>query len=229
MKNIAKLLAGWVVALAIAWAAHRYLPHEHNRLQPLDLDDPIGIATYDKLTAVKHDSEACFALMDRSGVQHRLVDQSRPGRNCGFYNALTLDPAGSSYDDELSMTCALAATLAVWERQSARPLAERLLGSPIVRIETYGTFACRPMRGSISGRMSEHALANAIDIWGFRLKDGRLISVKTHWDSEGPESKFLKRVHRDACRLFSVTLGPEFNAAHEDHFHLDLGSGDVCR
>jgi len=26
-----------------------------------------------------------------------------------------------------------------------------------------------------------------------------------------------------------VTLGPEYNAAHADHFHLDMGGGKVCR
>ena len=77
--------------------------------------------------------------------------------------------------------------------------------------------------------MSQHGLGNAIDVSGFRLEDGRLISVKTHWDAGGPEQKFLRRIHKGACELFSVTLGPEYNAAHADHFHLDMGGGKVCR
>ena len=101
------------------------------------------------------------------------------------------------------------------------------LGSPLARIETYGSFSCRNIAGS--GRLSEHAHGNAVDISGFRLEDGRLIDVKTFWGKGGKEAKFLKKVHSGACDLFSVTLGPDYNAAHRDHFHMDMGPGSTCR
>jgi len=40
---------------------------------------------------------------------------------------------------------------------------------------------------------------------------------------EGAQSVFLKKIHKGACTGFSTVLGPEANAAHADHFHLDLG------
>ena len=36
------------------------------------------------------------------------------------------------------------------------------------------------------------------------------------------ESVFLHRVHDDACDIFGTVLGPDANAAHHDHFHLDM-------
>nr|WP_244505655.1 extensin family protein [Methyloceanibacter stevinii] len=29
-------------------------------------------------------------------------------------------------------------------------------------------------------------------------------------------------MHGDACKVFWTVLGPEANAAHRDHFHLDM-------
>jgi hypothetical protein len=37
-----------------------------------------------------------------------------------------------------------------------------------------------------------------------------------------PQAKFWRRIHHDACELFSTVLGPEANEAHRDHLHLDL-------
>jgi hypothetical protein len=38
-----------------------------------------------------------------------------------------------------------------------------------------------------------------------------------------PEMKaFLHDVHASACKVFGTTLGPEANADHRNHFHLDM-------
>jgi hypothetical protein len=35
-------------------------------------------------------------------------------------------------------------------------------------------------------------------------------------------SQFLHQAHDDACKLFGTVLGPDTNAAHHNHFHLDM-------
>ncbi|HET6390837.1 extensin family protein [Hyphomicrobium sp.] len=35
-------------------------------------------------------------------------------------------------------------------------------------------------------------------------------------------SSFLRQAHEDACGIFGTVLGPDANAAHHDHFHLDM-------
>jgi hypothetical protein len=59
-------------------------------------------------------------------------------------------------------------------------------------------------------------------------KDEKHAEPKT----DAAEVKFLKRVHKKACSVFSTVLGPELNDAHRNHFHLDLqdrGSQHVCQ
>ena len=86
-----------------------------------------------------------------------------------------------------------------------------------------------PQHRRHGGGKSEHATANAVDSSGLGLEDGRLINVKTHRANGGKEGKFLKRVHKGACWIFSVSLGPDYNAAHADHFHFDMGNALTCR
>ena len=45
------------------------------------------------------------------------------------------------------------------------------------------------------------------------------------------KSQFLRELHATACRRFGTTLGPESNAAHRNHFHVDLAerkSKSIC-
>ncbi|MDP3460362.1 MAG: extensin family protein [Hyphomonas sp.] len=205
----------------------RFAPPQHNPFVPLDLNHKPGLASHFKMTQLARHPDACFNALDATGVLYTPLEDSPRGEACGKYDALTLDRSLTPYSATLSMTCWQTASLYMWERHVARPAAVEIFGSPIARIETYGSFSCRNIAGS--DRKSEHALANAIDISGFRLKDGRLINVETHWANGGNEGKFLERVHKGACRIFSVTLGPEYNAAHADHFHFDMGSARICR
>lgn len=59
--------------------------------------------------------------------------------------------------------------------------------------------------------------------------DGRRIRVLADWTGGGAEAAFLREVHGGTCRFFKGTLGPDYNAAHRDHFHLDRGAFRLCR
>ncbi len=37
-----------------------------------------------------------------------------------------------------------------------------------------------------------------------------------------PTSNFVRKVHDDACNTFGTVLGPDADAAHKTHFHLDM-------
>ena len=49
------------------------------------------------------------------------------------------------------------------------------------------------------------------------------------WEGAGPDALFLRDVRAGACRFFKVVLGPDYNAAHRDHFHLDMAPYSICR
>jgi hypothetical protein len=126
------------------------------------------------------------------------------------------------------VTCPLADTLAGWARFGVDRAARQILGSPLVRIETMGSYACRNVAGS--DRRSAHATANAIDVSAFILADGRRIAVLEDWHAGTPaERRFLTTVHQSACKRFGTVLGPGYNAAHRDHLHVELGGTGFCR
>jgi len=83
--------------------------------------------------------------------------------------------------------------------------------------------------------LSAHGHANAIDVAGFVLADGRTVQVKTGWWGAFAERTFLRDVHRGSCNLFTTVLGPSYDANHRDHFHLDLarhgrdGANTICK
>jgi hypothetical protein len=128
------------------------------------------------------------------------------------------------------VTCTVAETFAGWARYGADRAARQILGSPLRSIETMGSYSCRTVAGT--GRMSAHATADAIDIGAFILEDGRRISVLDHWHGgTQAEREFLRVVHRSACKRFGTVLGPDYNSAHENHFHVEkvIESQSYCR
>lgn len=126
------------------------------------------------------------------------------------------------------VACPLAETFAGWARFGVDRAARVVLGSPLVRIETFGSYNCRNVAGT--ARLSAHATANAIDVAAFDLADGRRITVKDDWNAGTPKEKeFLRIIHKSACKRFGTVLGPGYNAAHQDHFHVETGGGSFCR
>jgi hypothetical protein len=217
-----------VVAAIAGWQWLQTRP-QHNPWAPLDLRDPPGWATAQKLTALRENVGECRAVLARSEVAFTALATTgdgpcaRPDRTqLGNYPLAPNNPA---------VTCPVAAALELWRRESAAPAARAMLGSDLARIEHLGAFSCRRMYGGADGPWSEHATANAIDIAAFVLADGRRISVLEDWEGKGPEAAFLRTVRDGACGSFATVLSPDYNAAHADHFHLDQDDRwvGVCR
>ena len=101
----------------------------------------------------------------------------------------------------------------------------------LVRLVGTGSYTCRNRNGAADGPISEHAFANAVDVSAFVLADGRRITVLEGWngDGDGDARRFLRALHQAGCRRFAITLGPDANADHHNHFHFDMGRGPYCR
>jgi hypothetical protein len=134
------------------------------------------------------------------------------------------------------LRCSMVPAVDAWMHEVVQPAARGYLGQPVVEIKVAASYSCRPINGIAGGRLSEHGHANALDVSGFRLADGRLVTVKAGWSgSDAAERMFLQAVHGGACNIFTTVLGPKANAFHRDHFHLDLarhgrdGRGRFCR
>jgi hypothetical protein len=148
---------------------------------------------------------------------------------CGAPQVVTYarGPGHIAYVPAPVVTCGMALALASYER-ILQEEAERVFQSPIVRIEQIGTYNCRGIV-RFKGVVSEHSYANAIDLTRFMLKNGKVISVLNDFDSgEGPPAHsggaFLRAISQRAQDedVFSNVLTPFWDAAHKNHFHLDL-------
>ncbi|MFO1153338.1 MAG: extensin family protein [Rhodospirillales bacterium] len=220
------------VALSVAGLGLlRQLPPQQSPLAPLSLADPIGWTTAGKLRQLAGETEPCHLLLTRSSVSFRPVPNRSEGDFCGYAGAVALPGEPAVYaGGPVQVSCPLAAALTLWQRDVVGPAAKRHLGNGVRRIEHAGSYACRRVYGSKMGAVSQHASANAIDITGFRLADGRVISVANDWSGTDESRRaFLRDVRDGGCRLFSGVLGPDYNVEHRDHFHLDMGLYRVCR
>ncbi|MET0507639.1 MAG: extensin family protein [Burkholderiaceae bacterium] len=169
----------------------------------------------------------------RRGVSRHCRNR-RTGDGCGFSNAFRIDAMTLAVGPSFSLSCPAAVSLALWERHVLLPAARRHLARPIARIEHFGSYACRNRYGREGGTRSRHATADAIDIAGVMLEGGRRVTVARDWHGAGSaedeaEMRFVREIHVGACALFDVVLGPDYNAAHADHLHLDRGRGRLCR
>ena len=175
----------------------------------------------------------CLSELGATQANFTPLPDQYYGAGCSTLNtvrlsALRSDNASLALTNLGPVTCPLATNFAGWARYGVDRAARAYLGSPLVRIETFGSYSCRDVAGS--ARRSAHATANAIDVSAFVLANGKRISVKDGWNGGTPnERQFLRIAHESACKRFGTVLGPAYNAAHEDHFHLEQGGQSFCR
>ena len=172
----------------------------------------------------------CHIELAREEVRFRVLEDRRFDGGCSALGAVQLLDIGTPVTNLGAMTCPLARQFARWTRESVQPAADRILGSAVRRIETFGTYACRGVNGRVGARLSEHAFANAVDVSAFVLADGRRITVQHGWNGEDEDvRRFLRSVHEGGCRRFAIVIGPDGDAYHYNHLHFDMGRGPYCR
>lgn len=231
-------LAALALAAAGAWGVWTgsiAVPPRFNPWAPLDLAEAPGAFTRFKLMRLANQPPAaCLAWLNAAGVRHApLADRAEAG-GCGWQGATRLQAFGGvRLSGSAPLACPVVAGLVLWERHGLQAAAQAHLGATVVGIDHLGSYACRDIAGSAAGRRSEHARANALDIAAFRLADGRRISVLKDWRPEAERRSaaalFLADAENGACPFFAAVLGPAYNAAHHDHFHLDRGPYRICR
>ncbi|WP_394835281.1 extensin family protein [Pendulispora rubella] len=207
-----------------------WVPAAVSPVPSLDLEAPSDWFVDWQLAALKRDRMACERILRQPWVDATPVADRPLEGGCGWENAVRFSKMGDVSISVDRLSCEEAGAFALWIARDVQPLAESFLGRRVRSIGHMGTYACRNVVGTRFGGFlrSEHASANAIDIGSFTLADGRTVSVAKHWGGDGPESRFLHAVHDGACRYFRVVLGPDYNAAHRDHFHLDRGPFPGC-
>jgi hypothetical protein len=225
------LLMVLVLLAALAYPASRFgvfeWPREYDPFVVPDLRAKPGFLTSWQMKLVDAEPRNCIAAFAIAGSPMTLKPTQGAGTSCKVSGAVTLGRLSTARLNPEDTRCAIAARLYMWERHLMQPAAQRILGEPITEILHFGSYSCRTIRGRSS--MSEHATANAFDISGFRTASGKLITVKDDWRKATKEGKFLRIAHDGLCDWFNLTLSPDYNADHADHFHVDMGWWRSCR
>ncbi len=173
---------------------------------------------------------ACVADLARMKARYTLLaDRSFDG-GCSANGSVQLFNIGVPVTNVTAIQCPMARTLTAWMHGTVQQAAADAFGERVVRMETMGAYACRNKIGGTGTGLSQHGLANAVDISAFILADGRRVAVTQGWNGRNDERQFLREVRDGACRSFRTVLSPDYNAAHYDHLHFDNGGrGLYCR
>lgn len=224
----ALILLFLVSPAALLFAAYRAeIPPQWDPLKPLDLAAPPTFIKRWKIGRALKSGALCREAIAGAGLSARPRDDQIGDENCRLVDAVALRKLGVMSLEAVDTRCGVALSLYLWEREVVQPAARRFFGEEVSRLLHFGSYSCRTIKGRL--RWSQHARANAVDVSGFRLKSGRVISVLNDWPEHSDASRFLRVVREGACDHFSMVLGPDFNADHRDHFHFDHGFWRGCR
>lgn len=104
---------------------------------------------------------------------------------CGTPAPIELISIGQNPQVALSppavVTCDLAESLVNWFEGDVQPLARKHLKSEIITIQTMSSYSCRNAYGRKKTKLSEHGLANALDIGGFVTATTKTADVLQDW------------------------------------------------
>jgi hypothetical protein len=236
----------------------------------------------------------CKELLTGDPLDYEILPPIKEGF-CGTPAPVLLRAVGTdlkvAIDPPATLSCPMADVLGEWLRDTVQPEAKKLFGSTVVKIQNATSYACRNRYGGDTTPLSEHALANALDVSEFVLASGERITISDDWPKvveappspeaspkrapgdkgttqdeksvagskpapdgktakatktsvvasakaapaatpspppvakepePDPKAQFVIYLHEDACRRFGTVLGPDANAAHKNHFHLDM-------
>lgn len=231
MRNVWLLSVFLLICAALAtslWRGWVQVPDRWNPWAVLDLRDPPDMLTPFKLWRLQDDPQLCEQALQTSALRYtRQVDSS--AAKCPLINSLRIQGGEVALSSSFVSSCPLAVAYAMFEIHTLQPAARAVYGQRVAQVDHLGSFACRNVYNRSEGRLSQHASANALDIAGFRLADGKRISVVKDWNDQGENGRFLRLIRDGACQPFNTVLGPDYNAAHANHFHVDMGRWSVCR
>lgn len=220
-RFFACLFAGLIALAVTACSAvpEQRAPQRPRNSQPVTLTGP-----------PTRETQACFTDLSTQNVRFSPLPDRDFGGGCMLSGTVQLIDYGVPTTNLKATACPLTRIFVAWVRNGLVPAGREILGSEVVKVETMGSYACRNTIGTAQARLSEHATGNAIDVSGVVLADGRRITIQRDWASSDPAVReFLQVIRRSACRRFRTVLSPDYNAAHHDHLHLDLGGRPLCR
>jgi len=167
---------------------------------------------------------ACEAELGRKGVKFRLLDPIKEDNGCGAQRPLLVETLGRGITLSAGITarCDLVLALATWAQDTVLPAAKLHLDAELTAIAIGTSYQCRRRNNVATGKFSEHAFANGLDLMEFRFKTRPPLGIKARDGMATPDRAFQAAARGAACAYFTTVLGPGTNATHHDHLHVDM-------
>jgi hypothetical protein len=167
-------------------------------------------------------SSACQVRLSSDRAVFKPLGELGGPAGCGGPDVVHLeriilaDRTEVAVEPPATLRCEMAEAIVHFVRQDLAPAAAAI-GAPLTAIENFDSYDCRGRNRVVGAKLSEHGLANALDIRSVRLKDGRVVRPA---DSGAPR-EFRVAMKAAVCNRFTTVLGPGSDGYHEDHIHVD--------
>jgi hypothetical protein len=168
---------------------------------------------------------ACVAELKAMGVDFTEAKPIDDGGGCGIDRPLSVTSLGKGIAlvPAGTMRCKAAINLARWTREAVVPmLAKSQPAEALAEVNQASTYVCRKRNGADTGKISEHAHGNAVDIAGFTFRSGKTFTIAPREEESTLNGAFQRSIASAACLYFSTVLDPGSDKAHETHLHLDV-------
>ena len=185
--------------------------------------DPSAESAIQAADAKPEEPSACrIRIADRIAVIEPVPALGGPG-DCGATDVVRLDAVIQPDKTRVAVTppatvrCTMAEAIATWMREDVTAAVATLGSTPRV-LDNYASYDCRGRNRIAGAKISEHGLANAIDIRGLSLANGKFVGLT----DRNVAREFRETIRKSACAQFTTVLGPGSDGHHETHVHLDL-------
>ena len=246
MRAVLSASAAKLFMFAVMWAGAAFADNENLPIPKPAPERPSDIAkTTEEAGATKiggngeppahlpadADTRQCEAKLAELGVSYEIVEPVVGDTGCGVekpFNVSEIAP-GITVHPDTQLRCHTVLALAKWINRIVLPAtdalrtqSDKLRPIKLTSVRHGSTYVCRRRNNLPTGKLSEHAKGNAIDIVGFGFDGRTSLSIEPRERTGSIEEAFQRAVRAGAYLDFTTVLGPGADAFHDDHLHLDI-------
>jgi len=160
----------------------------------------IGFIGYLFITVENSNDVDCVSWLEIEGYEFTTLNGFNIGK-CQIDTPVRITSLPhTSMNKPITLSCPFARKVGKWSEE---------IGAN--HLEHVGGYNCRKISGSLM--MSQHSFGNAIDVVSVNNVD---------------LGKNYRQLSAAACKHFTNVFGPDDDAAHSHHLHLDSGPGIGC-
>jgi hypothetical protein len=168
----------------------------------------------------------CLKDLKAIGAEFREEPEIDDESGCGIAHPVRLSRVlpDIALEPEATLRCETALSLARMVNDMLIPAAARAFPDKpkLSGITQASGYVCRNRNSAETGKISEHAHGNAIDIAGLSFGNEKMPMMIARQDDGSEEAAFQRAFNALACLYFTTVLSPGSDPTHQDHMHLDV-------